>query len=55
MAFCLGWALNAVMPFNDIAPFTDIAVYGALFAALCFALAIHRAVSNYFRKREHGE
>jgi len=47
--FALGWALNAVMVF------TDIAVYGALLAALCFAIAIHRSISNYCRKREHGE
>lgn len=55
MAFALGWALNAVMPFTDVAPLTDIAVYGALLAALCFAIAIHRSISNYFRKREHDE
>jgi hypothetical protein len=32
---------------------TDMAVYGALFALLSLAFVFHRALSNYFRKREH--
>jgi hypothetical protein len=55
MAFWPWLALNAVMPFSDIAPFMDIAVYGALLTAVCLAIGIHRSISNYFRKREHGE
>jgi hypothetical protein len=49
LRLAIGWALNAVMPL------TDVALYGALLAGICFALAIHRAVSNYFLKREHRE
>jgi hypothetical protein len=35
-------------------PFHDIAAFGVL-VAIAFGLAIHRAVSNYFRKKSHGE
>jgi hypothetical protein len=36
-------------------PFHDIAAFGAVLVAIAFGLAIHRAVSNYFRKKSHGE
>ena len=42
-------------PFEEIAPFQDIAAFGALVVGLGLGLVIHRALSNYFRKREHSE